>query len=410
MNITMIVPYFEPEITSIVHLMSDLAYDFEKYGANVTVITGFPLRGTSEEVINSYINKDEEKISENITIFRVGSKRKEGNNFIIRGLKYISKTYSLYKKAKTIPTDVYYIYSTPPIMGLAGAFLSKKSPTLYSLQDIFPDNLLAKNRFKDNSLIVKLLKTMEKHIYKNNTHIVTISKDMKNNLKGKNVEENKISVIGNWIDTKEIKYIPREENHLFKEFGLDKNGFYVSYSGNLGYAQDINIILECAKATQNEEPLIQYIIVGNGVYEEEIKQKIKIEDIKNVKLFPMQPEKYSSYVYSIGDIGLVTLKEDLHGYAMPSKTWSMMAASQPVICTSVKGTQLYEIMEETQAGLNIKPGNHKELANQIIYLYKNQDRLRTYGQNGRAYAENNLTREIATKKYFDLLAEIKNER
>jgi glycosyltransferase involved in cell wall biosynthesis len=406
----MIVPYFEPEITAIVHLMSDLAYDFEKYGAKVTVITGFPLRGTSEEVINQYIDKNEEKISENITIYRVGSKKREGTNFFVRGLKYISKTYSLYKKAKTIPTDIYYIYSTPPIMGLAGCFLTKKSPTVYSLQDIFPDNLLAKKHIKENNIIVKFLRSLEKYIYKNNTHIVTISRDMKENLIEKNVKQNKISVIGNWIDTNKIKFIPREKNHLFTEFDLNQEGFYVSYSGNLGYAQDIDIILESAKITQSCEPEIQYIIVGNGIYEDEIKQKIENENLKNIKLFPIQQEKYTSYVYSIGDVGLVTLKENLHGYAMPSKTWSMMAASQPIICTTVEKTQLYEIIRGTQSGLTVKPGDSTELANQILNLYRNIDELKKYGKNGRAYVEKNLSREIATKKYFDLMVDLINLR
>lgn len=408
MKITMIVPYFEPEVTAIVHLMSDLAYDFEKYSAKVTVITGFPLRGTSEDIINEYINKNEEHISKNITVFRVGSKRKEGNNFFIRALKYIAKTYSLYKKAKTIPTDIYYIYSTPPIMGLAGAFLSKKAPTLYSLQDIFPDNILAKAKNKENNVAVKLLRAVETYIYNNNTHIVTISKDMKNNLVEKKVNQSKVSIIGNWIDTNEIQYIPREKNNLFDKFNLKTDGFYVSYCGNLGYAQDIEIILKSAKITQTIEPEIQYIIVGNGIYEDEIKQKIESDNLRNVKLFPMQPEKSSAYVYSIGDIGLVTLKEDLHEYAMPSKTWSMMAASQPIICTSAEKNQLYEIIQGTQSGLTVKPGNYIELANQIIHLFNNQDKLKTYGENGRAYVEKNLTREIATKKYFDLMTDLVN--
>jgi glycosyltransferase involved in cell wall biosynthesis len=374
------------------------------------VITGFPLRGTLEEVINKYINKNEEKLSENITIYRVGSKKREGTNFFIRGLKYISKTYSLYKKAKTIPTDIYYIYSTPPIMGLAGCLLSKKSPTVYSLQDIFPDNLFAKKDMKQSNIIVRPLRCLEKYIYKYNTHIVTISRDMKKNLIEKNVCQNKVSVIGNWIDTNKVKYIQREQNHLFTEFDLNQEGFYVSYSGNLGYAQDIDIIIESAKITQSCEPEIQYIIVGNGIYENEIKQKIKNENLKNIKLFPMQPEKYTSNVYSIGDVGLVTLKENLHGYAMPSKTWSMMAASQPLICTTVENTQLYEIIRETKAGLTVKPGDSMDLANQIVALYGNKEELKRYGENGRTFVEKNLSREIATKKYFDLMIDLINER
>ena len=403
MNITMVVPYFEPEITAIVHLMSDLAYDFATYGAKVTVVTGFPVRGTTEAIRNEYYDKKEEQIADNLKILRVGSKNEEGSNFLLRGLKYIAKTYAFYKKAYYVPTDVYFIYSTPPIMGLAGAFLSKKAPTVYSLQDIFPDNLLARWAIKNDSILANGLKAMESFIYRSNTHIVTLSKDMRNNLIEKRVDEDKVSIIGNWIDTNEMKYIPRESNYLFEKFNLDKNGFYVAYCGNLGFAQDIKIILESAKITHIEEPDINYVIIGNGVCEAEIKRQITNEGISNISVFPLQPEKDSAYVYSLGDIGLVTLKEGLHKYAMPSKAWSMMSVGQPVICTAVEDTELYETLYKVKAGIAVHPEDYNDLAKQIMDLYHEQNRLKTYGENGRKYAEISLKRENATKRYYDLL-------
>jgi glycosyltransferase involved in cell wall biosynthesis len=158
------------------------------------------------------------------------------------------------------------------------------------------------------------------------------------------------------------------------------------------------------------EPEIQYIIIGNGVCEARVKKKIIEEGIKNITMFPLQPEEDSAFVYSLGDIGLVTLKQRLHEYAMPSKTWTMMSASQPIICTAEINTQLYEIIVGTEAGVIITPGDSQGLARQIMDLYHNRDRLKTYGLNGRAFAEMNLTRENATTKYFMLLKELAEGR
>lgn len=406
MNITMIVPYFKPEVTAIVHLMDDLSRDLGKYGANVTVITGYPLRGTSQEIRKEYLNKPEEQIEDNVRVLRAGSKHEEGKHFFIRGLKFILKTRAFYRAACRLSSDIYFIYSTPPVMGVIGAKLSKMAPTVYCLQDIFPDNLTAQGKLKHNGIIYKILRVMEDYIYRTNTHIVTISKEMKENLVEKKVDENRISVIGNWIDTDEIKYIPRDKNHLFDRFALNRSIFYVSYSGNLGYAQDLDIILESAKQTQLIEPEIKYIIIGSGVCESKIKKKIVEEGIKNVMMFPLQPEEDAAYVYSLGDVGLVTLKQNLHEYAMPSKTWSMMSASQPIICTAELNTQLYEMIDGTKAGVVIRPGDSQGLARQIIDLYHNRNRLKAYGVNGRAYAEMNLTRESATIKYYILLEKL----
>ncbi|MDD4582922.1 MAG: hypothetical protein PHR60_01890, partial [Eubacteriales bacterium] len=58
----------------------------------------------------------------------------------------------------------------------------------------------------------------------------------------------------------------------------------------------------------------------------------------------------------------------------------------------------------------VRPEDHNELANLIINLYYNRDRLKTFGANGRAYAINYLSRERATKEYFKLLTELAERR
>ena len=410
MDITMIVPYFKPEITANIHLMDDLAHDFAEYGARVTVITGFPLRGTCKEVRKKYFKKPEECICNNVRIIRTGSKRGEGKNFFIRGMNYIIKTICFYKTARRIPADIYYIYSSPPVMGVIGGLLSKRAPTLYGLQDIFPDNLAAQGKLRNNSIFYHMLQRMEDYIYRNNTRLVTISNDMRNNLSAKHVDEKKLSVIGNWIDVNEVRYIERSDNHIFDQFKLDRNTFYVTYCGNLGYAQDLDLVLDSAKQVQREVPEIQFVIVGNGACESGIKRRIAEEGIRNISMRPLQPEEYSAYVYSLGDIGIVTLKADMQEHSMPSKTWTMMAASQPVLCTAVVNSQLYEVIRESEAGIAVKPGDYQELTRQIIELYHDRSRLKKLGANGRAYAEANLTRKGATMKYYKLMQEMADGR
>jgi len=399
----MIVPYFEPEITAIIHLMKDLADDFERYGAEVTVVTGFPTRGADDAVRAAYALRKEERLSEHIRILRVGSRRREGRSFLVRGIRYIAKTFSFYQAARKISTDVFYIYSTPPVMGLVGALLARRAPTLYCLQDIFPDNMLAQGKLSDHSIVYKLFDAMGDLIYRKNTHIVTLSRDMKEILLQKHVDEEKISVIGNWVDTDEVRYVPRAQNPLFDMFELDRRRFYVTYCGNLGYAQDVELILDCAKLMQPLEPDIQFLIIGNGACESRIRRRILDERIGNVRMLPLQPERDSAFVYSLGDIGLVTLKPQMDRYAMPSKTWTMMSAGQPMICTADDDSELHDIIDTVQAGDVVHPGDTEALAERILKLHNNRQILEVYGFNGRHYAEVNLARSKATWQYYHLL-------
>lgn len=410
MRITMIVPYFKPEITASVHLFDDLARDFASNGAEVTVITGYPFRGTSREIRERFLHVDDERLTERIRILRVGQRRAEGKILLIRGARYLLKTSAFYRAARRIPTDVFFIYSTPPVMGVLGGLLGKKAPTLYCLQDIFPDNLADQGKVARRSILFRALRVMEAYSYRKNTSVVTISKDMRQNLIEKQVSADKIAVIENWIDTREVSFIERKANPLFDQFGLDRTGFYVTYCGNLGYAQDLDTVLKSAKLLEEKTPLIQFIIVGNGVCEDAIRKKIIEEKHRNVRMFPLQPEEASAFVYSLGDLGIVALKPQLLKHAMPSKTWAMMAASQTVLCTAEENTQLYELITSSGAGIAVRPGNEEDLAAAITHLYGNRQHLIEHGANGRAYAAKYLTRKGATDQYYKLLKELAERR
>lgn len=404
----MIVPYYKPEITAIVSLAEELALDLCGYGACVTVITGFPHRGIGHEITKEYVKRADEWVMHNLRIQRVGSRRGEGKNLFLRTIWHLGRTYSFYKTAKHVLADVFLIYSTPPLMGLLGTILARRVPVFYCLQDIFPDNLICQGRLKESSIIFRLLKAAENYIYSKVTFISTISEDMKQNLLMKNVDEKKVVVIENWADAEKIKRVDRMANHLFDRFGLDRDSFYVTYCGNLGYAQDPDSVLECAKKTASEVPAIKYIIVGNGIQQPRIAKRIKEEGIKNVIMFPLQPQEDSALVYSLGDVGLVLLKRNMLCCSMPSKVWTMMAASLPLICTAEKQSGLYDIIRSAEAGILVDPEDGNGLKEAVISMYREKADLYKYGEKGRVFVQNNLQRGKATQAYFNLLSNKEN--
>ena len=102
---------------------------------------------------------------------------------------------------------------------------------------------------------------------------------------------------------------------MFEEFGLSRDAFTVVYAGNLGNAQNINIILDAAPLL----PQVQFAIFGTGGLESDIRDRINKEGITNVHLNPIQPYERVSYVYSLGDACIVSCKEGLGGSALPPR-------------------------------------------------------------------------------------------
>jgi len=406
MKITLLTAYFYPEITAATHLLSDLVKDFSAYGAEVTVVTGIPTRGIDEKTRNEYQGRNDEKIEPNIRIIRVGTNRDESKNFIARAFRYGLNAYLIYHTAKRIESDIYLVSSTPPFLGIVGTFLTKKAPTVYNLQDVFPDSVVNAGKAKESSLLIRICRKAERYIYKRQTHILTISRDFKNLLLERGTPESKISTVYNWIDENQVRSIPRENNILISRYGLNRNKFYVTYCGNIGHSQNLEMVVDIAKELSKYFPDLGFIFVGDGGWKSNIEQYIEEKSADNVFLLPFQPYEEISHVMSLGDISLVCSKANVGTSSFPSKTWSIMSANRPVLCSFDVDSELCEIIKNASCGICVPPDDKEALKDAIIYAYEKREEIKELGSNGRKYIEANLTRKAATLKYFEVLTEL----
>ena len=384
-------------------LLNELALDLGENGADVTVLSGYPSRRISNEVRNYYLNHPIEYIGKNVTVKRIGSKKGEGSGLFDRMLKYLFLTWALYREAKKTPTDVYYIYSSPPFLGWIGIRLAKKTPTLYNAQDLFPDTLVRIKGYSEKNPLIVFLRFMEKKVYKANSRIVTISNEMKHTINEILCNEDKIDVVYNWADGDTIHHVDRSNNSLMNELGIDKRKFIISYAGDIGLFQGWQTILEAAKIIEKKNPNIQFVIIGNGSYRDTFEKKIQEYKLKNISLYPLQPASRLSEIYSIGDLELVAIEPGLTRMALPSKTWVIMAAGSALLALVDQTSDLAHIIEDNSLGYTLEHGNHEELVRTIMTAYDNRAILCDMGHNARKFSEKNTSRKVQTRKYYDII-------
>lgn len=327
----------------------------------------------------------------------------EGKNPILRALRYLLCEIIQTGNCLFRSYDVVFIDSTPPIQGLKMPLIKwfRRKPIVYNAQDIFPDSLVGTGLTKENSLIWKIGRIVEKITYKYSDKIIVISLDFKKNLLSKGVPEDKIIVVYNWVDEEAVKYVSREENVLFERYGLDRNKFYITYSGNIGLTQNMDMLLEVAKEIESNSE-IQFVLIGEGAYKEKVKEIIAEQNISNVILLPFQPYEEISHVFSLGDIGLVISKPGVGANSVPSKTWSILSASRPVL-VNFDENELKIIVNENQCGIFTKAGDKEAFKQAILELYHDKNRCIQLGRNGREFILKNLTRAVGTQKYVDVI-------
>lgn len=407
MNLLLYSAYYEPEVAASLYLSTNLYEDFAAAGMNVRLYTPLPTRGVTDEIRNAYRGKIEKKIDNKLEIIRLNIP-KEGKSIIKRTLRYLWMNIVFIHKASTFDADAIFVQSTPPTQGAMAAIIKKKKkiPFIYNLQDVFPDSLVGAGMTKENSFIYKIGRIIEDYTYKNADRIIVISNDIKQNIINKGVPEKKIVVVPNWIDSDLIHPIIKDDNYLFSKYNISKDKFTVVYAGNLGYAQNIEVIIKTAELLKEYKD-IQFVIFGRGAQEDAYKEMAA--NLDNILFFPIQPYSEVSYVYSLGDASIVSCKKGFGGSAMPSKTWSIMATGTPVLASFDSETDLEELIKAENVGLFSEADDVAALRDNIMDLFLDLKKRNQMGINARVYVQKNLSRENCTSRYIDVVQDIIKE-
>ena len=401
MKLIMMRPSFLPELSGGTHLALDLVKDFVDAGWEVEVVV--PIGEKFVDLVN-----EEEDV---VKVHRIRSKF-VGTSVIKRVLRYIDTSWKMYKTALSIQgADLVMTHSMPPLLGPLGARVAKKKkvPALYWEQGIVSESLISTGIFGRSGLkrkmLYKVANKIERISEKKSTHIITISEQFKNMHLNRGVNPDKVSVVYNWIDTQQIMPMSPDQNPLFDELGIDRDVFTVTYCGNLGVPQNVEIMVDAAEILQNELP-VQFVILGGGSREEKVRQYVEAKSLSNLKLFPLQPLERAGLVYNLGEVGLVIGKAGTSRNGFPSKTWSIMAAGQTMIACFDTDSELCRFVQQGDCGMVVEPDSPEALAQAIRTLYADREKCAQMGKNARSFVVDQFGRSAATEKIIATAARL----
>jgi colanic acid biosynthesis glycosyl transferase WcaI len=386
--------------------MTELAGELVALGHEVTVVTAFP--HYAGNVIESryrgrLIQRDEYKGIRVIRTYLYTSLRKRRS--FVRILSYISfNLLSTLAGLFSGRQDIILAPSPPLTIGLSAYIISlvKGIPYVYNVQDIYPDVVIKLGILK-NPFGKALFHWLEPFVYSCARHITVISEGFRANLLGKGVPQEKLTIIPNFVDVDFMH--PLHRNNSFRHhFGLDSR-FVVLFAGNVGHSQDLEHVLECAALLQDWDQ-IAFVIVGNGSRKQQLQDQARRMGLLNVHFIPFQSRKEVPYIYATADISLVTLRKGIGLDSFPSKTYTIMASSRPIIAAVDPGSDAWNLVQQTQCGLCVEPEQPQNLAEAIRALHADAALRGRMGNNGRKHVVQHYTREVVARQYHELLTSL----
>jgi colanic acid biosynthesis glycosyl transferase WcaI len=297
--------------------------------------------------------------------------------------------------------DVIVAETDPPLLGALAALLKRRwrCRLVYSVQDLFPDIAIANGRLRSR-ILLDVLKRGNGIAFKHADRIVALGQDMAERIVAKGVASAKVAVMPAWADCGAIH--PLASNPFRAQFG-DK--FVVMYSGNLGFSQQLETVLEAAEQMR-DDPRVLFVLIGEGACKEQLVARTAERSLVNVMFLPYQPKESLGESLSAADLHLIPLAPGTAGCVVPSKVYAILAAGRPFVAMMEEHAEVARLAREHNVGFVVKPGNAAALAAATREALAHPDSLHQMGSRARRLALERFDRPKVTREFGDMLANV----
>jgi colanic acid biosynthesis glycosyl transferase WcaI len=396
-SITFVCQVFYPDEQATSQLFTDLLTRLANRDLLIRAVAGF----TKEE---SDLSPRKRELYRGLEIRRVGVLLDYKRGYVRRALHYLlflaGATVELWRlRRSTIVVGV----TNPPIMPVWLWFLSKCFLTKYEviLLDVYPDGLVALALMSEGSLPVRLWRWANTKALHKAERIVVLGRDMAELIHTRyGVPKERIICIPHWSSFDSDGILAAEDTRLYQKLGLNGK-FIVQYSGNMGLWHDLETIVKAAELSK-QYPNLHFLMIGGGMRKKKAKELSEHLKLTNITWLPFQPRESLVDSLSCSHVALISQREGLKGLAVPCKLYGILASGRPIVAAVPKGSEIDLVVAEERCGVVLYAASPQELANSILELSRDAQRLAIMAANSYAAYKVKYSIESAVSRFEKL--------
>lgn len=406
MRVLLVSQYFWPEGFWI----NEVSKTLVEKGVHVDVLTGKPNYPEGKIYSGYRIGGFQQEQYCGVNISRVPLFPRGKNSSFRLALNYLSFIFSglvfgpWLKRGRKY--DVIFVYGVSPIMlALPALFLGwlKKVPVVIWVQDLWPQSLV-ETGYVCNRVVLLAVERVVRFIYRHADLLLVQSKGF-------------VESVGTLASGTPVRYYPNSVDGSFavsttgsspNVSGLE-DGFSVMFAGNIGVAQEVGVIVEAATLLREHND-VHFVILGDGSRREWMLKKVEERELTNIHLpgrFPV--EAMPGFMQKASALLVTLANRPIFAATVPNKVQAYLAAGRPIIaCLPGEGARL---VVEAGAGLGVKAGDSKALAEAVLKLYRMSKAGRNkMGKNGRNYFFEHFDHDKLVDRLIDELHAVSQKK
>ena len=237
---------------------------------------------------------------------------------------------------------------------LPAVFIRKlyKKPTMFWVQDVWPDSVYAYG-FKKTKILSTVLDIFVRFMYKNIDSIAVSGKGFESKLTPYIEKDLTFHYLPNWADD-------LDDNLASKNLGKSKEATHFTFAGNIGKVQNLENIINafCLLSSEFREKS-QLNIIGDGSNLGNL--RILANNNPNIVFHGKKPRSGMASYYKASDFLIISLiDEPIFSVTVPAKTQTYIAAKKPIL--AIINGDTASIIQDNNLGLCVDPSKIDAIA------------------------------------------------
>jgi len=210
---------------------------------------------------------------------------------------------------------------------------------------------------------------VELPLYHKSTELIVVSHHLADSLKKFYfINQKKINLVFHGTNTEIFKPDKKSGYFVRDKYGISTGSKVLLIASTVSRQKGFNIALTAFKEILSIHSNMKLLVVGDGVYLEDLKRLADQFGIQNNVIFTghVSNDEISGF-YNASDIFLLpTLRVE----GFPRVLIEAMSCGKPVVASRIGG--ILSIIDDNKNGLLITPGNVSELVEKVLFLLKNE--------------------------------------
>lgn len=346
---------------------------------------------------------DKEEIIDGIKFYR--TTKAKGIFTGIPLLSYVDYVRHMSQRVKEVVDienpDIIHAHS-PMLNGLVALKVGKETgiPVMYEVRAFWEDAAVDTGKIKEFGFQYKIIRSIEQYVFNKADRIACICEGLRKEIISRGISASKLITVPNAVNLDKFQPIKEVNIELKRKLGLEDK-VVLAFLGSFFKYEGLEFLIKSLPLIQSRiGKKVHILLVGGGNEEDNLKRLASELGVGESVTFTgrVNYNEINDY-YSLVDL-LVFPRETIRltELVTPLKPLEAMAQGIPLIASNIGGHR--ELIEDDVTGGLFDPESPEALADKVVELLLDSNKLKRYVENGLSYVRNERRWDKTAQRYL----------